>query len=767
MAHSEDNLFGSLMYRYFPFWPLFVLLLAVSMAGAWAYINIYALPMYEVSASLLIKDERKGVNDSKMTESIDAFTSNKIVENEINVIHSNALMSQVVDKLKLYAPVFEEDEFKAIPAYSTSPITVKLRKPEEAKEHLKVYFTYNKDKKRVFIEGKEYKLNKWLKTPYGELSFSKNKNKSASSDNPFYFSILDTKVVTNQLLDEVTIEASSKLSTVVDLRIKDYVPKRGEDILNTLIKTYTQVAISERNKLAANTLDFVENRIKLVESELEDLENKVVEYKSSNSAVDLSEQSRIFLKSVGDNDRKIAEINSQLAVLDKVEKYVVSKNKTAGIVPSTLGINDPVLLQLLQKLYDSEIRHQKLRKTTAENNPMLVSITDEVESIRPSLLENINNQRVNLLASRSNLTATSNFYTVALQNIPQKERELFELNRQQAIKNDAYGFLLQKREETVLSYAPSAGDVRIVDMAEASVMPAFPKPLYIYLIALVLSCATGFIFIVSKELMNSKLLFRSEITEYCKLPIAAELSFVKQDKDKLFGPPSETSVIEQFRQLRATLGLYGRTFSKKKIMVTSNIPGEGKSYVSTNLAYSLSSSGKKVILLDFDMRNPRTSLQFDLYKQRGLIDFLSTEIKAADIVTQTSFENLYMIPAGTNVGDHTELLLNGKLNQLFGYLEQHFDYIVVDTAPIELVSDAYLLSEYCDMTLLVLRHAYTPKNLVQRLSQGNRINSIPNVAIVFNGVKPRGFVKGQYGYGYGFDNDGRYNDKTYKSRNLA
>jgi capsular exopolysaccharide synthesis family protein len=752
------------MYRYFPYWPLFAVLLIASVLGAWGYLRYYAIPAYEVSASLIIKDEKKGVNDSKMTESIDAFTTSKIVENEINVIQSRTLMRQVVNKLRLYAPIFEEARFRSIPIYKNSPIKIKVKDPEKVEEHAKIYFTFDQASNRVVIDGKAYKLHKWVKTPFGELQFSVNKKQKEEPENPLYFSLVHPKKVSDQLLGKISIYASSKVSTVIELTMKDEEPKRGEDILNYLIQTYNELEVNERTGIAASTLEFVEDRIKLVESELEELENKVVQYKSTKGGVNLSEQGKSLLENVGANDQRIGEINSQLAVLDEVEAYVVSKNKTAGIVPSTLGINDPVLSDLLQKLFNSEIEYQKLRKTTAENNPILVSFADEIENIRPSILENIRNQRISLEAKRANVASTSSHYNALLQTIPQKERELLELSRQQAIKNNAYSFLLQKREEAVLSYAPTAGQSRIVDMAESSLAPVSPKPFHIYLLAIMVACASGIVFIKGKELLNSKLLFRSEIVENTDAPIVAELSVVKQQKDSVFTEPTDVSIVEQFRQLRVTMGLYGRTFTKKKVMVTSSIPGEGKSFVSSNLAYSLASSGKKVVLLDFDLRNPNTSQLFDLYGQKGIIEYAYAEIEAEEIIKATPFNNLSVVPAGADIGDHTELLLNGKLEMLFEYLESKFDYIIIDTPPVDLVSDAYLLSEFSDVTLLVMRHAYTPKSLVQRLAQNDKMKSLKNVAIIFNGVKPRGFVSGQYGYGYGYGHESKYGDKTYRAR---
>ena len=761
---SGENFFSSLMHKYMPFWPLFIALLFVTILGAWAYLRFYATPIYEISASLMIKDEEKGVSGSKLTESIDAFTSNKTVENEINVFQSRALMLQVVHDLKLYAPIFEEGKLKSVSAYTTSPIVVELKSPEKAISNPKIYFRYNQTNESVTINGKEYQLDKWSNTPYGVIKFIANPHKVSEPEpeHPLYFSIVSPNSVANSLIARIRIQASSKFSSVVNMNLKDSVPQRGEDILNHLIMAYKQIGIDERNRLAANTLEFVEERIKAVLLELQDLENEVVRFRSTQGGVNLSEQGRLYLENVRDNDRKASEIATQLAVLDKVERYVVSRNNSASFVPSTLGINDEALNQLLQKLYESEIQYQKLKYTTAENNPVLISVINEIDNIRPRILENIRNQRVNLQASRSNLLATNNAYNSVLQSIPQKEKELMELNRQQMVKNNAYNFLLQKREETVLSYAPSVEDSKVIDMAGSTSTPISPKPMYIYLMAIMGAFAAGIAFITGKELLNSKVLFRSEIAEYTNAPIVAELSFVKPEKAGTFTAPTEASVIEQFRQLRATLGLYGRTFTKKKILVTSSIPGEGKSYVSSNLAFSLASSGKKVALLDFDLRNPNTSLLFDLYKEIGLIEYLNTDITPHSSIRETAFSNLSIIPAGVDVGDHTELLLNGKLELLFKYLEETFDYLIIDTPPVDLVSDAYLLSEFCDITLLVMRHAYTPKSLIQRLRTDNKLAHLNNVAIVFNGVKPRGFVKGHYGYGYGYGYENKYTDKAYR-----
>ncbi|WP_266205214.1 GumC family protein [Pontibacter kalidii] len=765
-TNSEENLAVALLYKFLPFWPLFLVLLAIGTAGAWAYLKYYTIPSYAVSAALLIKDEEKGMNASKIMESIDAFNTNKTVENELNVLRSSALMSQVVHKLRLYAPIYEENRFKSIPAYTTSPIVITLKSPDTATEQPAVYFSFDEQTSKVTIDGKGYPLNTWVMTPYGEMLFEKNPRQNGTAQNPLFFSISNPRGVAKQLISNIYVESPGKASSVVNLYLEDKVPERGEDILNALIDAYLQAALEDRNALVTQTLAFVEDRIQLIEKELKELEQQIVQYRSSQGAVNLNEQGKLYLQSVDFNDRRLNEINLQIAVLDNVEKYVLDKEQNIGIVPSTMGVSDPVLSQLLQKLYNAEIQYQQLKKTTAENNPLLLSLREEIENMRPGVLENIRNQRSNLIASRNKVTSTNTQYSSVLQSIPQKERELLEISRQQAIKNNAYSFLLQKREETVLSYAPTAEDVKVVDRAEASRGPVSPKPLYVYLTSVVLALGAGIALVTGKELLNSKVLFRSEIESCTNAPIVAELSISKnKGKDTLLSP-ANVAQVEQFRQMRVTMGLYGRTFTRKKILVTSSIPREGKSFVSSNLAISLASSSKKVVLVDFDLRNPNTSVLFEKANESGLIEYLTGKVQATETVKKTPFENLNIIPAGINIGDHTELLLSSRMEELFKFLEDNYDYVIIDTPPLDLVSDAYLLSEYSDVTLLVIRHAYTPKSLLQRL-QDNKLKQLNNVAVVFNGVKPRGFVKGQYGYGYGYGYENKYGDKSYKSRSIA
>lgn len=757
--NNKDNLFSILADKFMPFWPLFLGLFLLGLISAWTYL-FFSTPKYEISAALIVNDKKKGVDDSEIMESINVFTSKKIVENEVEVLHSKELINEVVHELSLYATVYESGLLKNISAYASSPIHVQLKNPDGSyyKNKIKQNFSFDNEKNLVQINDKSYPIDEWVKNPFGGdyIKFILNPHfvESLEDDTSFYFSFTHPKLVAAGIYNNLYVGSSSKLSTVVRLNYVDAVTKRGEDIVNQLIKSYTQQSTKERNTLASNTLAFVDNRMEQVGIELNEVEKELESYKSSEGVVDISEQGSLYLNNVGDYDRRIGDIELQLAVLQKVKNYVVSKNKKSGIVPSTLGISDPILSQLLDRLYNAEIEYEELRKTTAENNPILVAVRNKINQIRPGILENVNSQRANLRTSLGNLNSSSGKYNSALQLLPEQERRLVEITRKKKSITELYDFLAQKREETALSYAPTQGDARIIEPAEASIRPVSPKKLFIYVIALFLSLALGILIASGKELFSSKILFRSEVERYSKLPILGELAFLDQkDTDVLVNTHKDVFIIDQFRHLLSSLGLYQRSSKIKTLMVTSSIAGEGKSYVSANLAQTIAFSGKKVALLDMDLRNASLTHMFNLEDKLGVSDFLSNKATLNTIISKSDCADLYIIPCGEKTLNSSELLASRKLEELFDSLYGTFDYIVIDTPPISMVSDASIISDFSDKSLLVVRHDYTPKHIGKRIDNTLNSKNLKDSNIVFNAVKQRGVITENYGYGNGYGYD--------------
>jgi capsular exopolysaccharide synthesis family protein len=754
---EEGNLFSEILFKYLPYWPLFLILLVLSGSGAYVYLH-YAVPVYETAATVMVKDEKKGLDDSNLMEQLNLFGSKKLVENEIEVIQSRTLMREVVKNLDLYAPITQEGRIKSRSAYLTSPIAIQVRNPDSLWETNKVYFTFDSADREVVIAGQHYPLGSWAVTPYGNLRFLSNPNYvAADKSRPLYFSLRNVRAVSDELLAGLKVTQATKLSSVIDLKIKDAIPKRGEDILNGLIREYNKAGINDKNALAANTLRFINERLGLISNELDSVEHGIQKYKTQEGIVDISAQGQLYLNNVGANDQKLSEMNVQLAVLDQVERYVQSKSNEAGIVPSTFGVDDPGLGQLLQKLYDLEVKYEGLSKTTAENNPILISLRHEMEKIKPSIMENVQSLRRNLTAGRGNLLNTSNSYASILKTLPAKERKLVEISRQQGIKNSIYSFLLQKREETALTFSSAIADTRIIDAAATTVMPVAPKPILIWTLAVLAALGLGAGLIAIREGLNQRIVFRSEIEKFTTVPVVGEIMFAPAHDALVVTQGKRTVIAEQFKQLRTSLAYIGINSRKKKILITSTISGEGKSFVTANLAVSLALTDKKVVLLELDLRKPNVAHLFNVSREIGLTNYFIGNKDADHIIKRTDVSpNLFVIPSGAIPPNPSELILNGKLDELLQYLETIFDYILIDTAPTAPVTDAYILSPLCDATIYVVRHKVTPKGYIKMLDENMKVRGLKNLAIVFNGVKNRGVGGINYGYGYGYGKEYGY-----------
>ena len=762
LEDKKEISFSDVLYKFLPYWPFFVLLLLISMTCAWLYLR-YSLPIYKTTATLLIKDDKRSTSGSSADplEAFDMFGSKKSVENEVKVLQSKTLMQEVVKNLHLYAPVTIEGRITHQSAYEESPITIFAKEPDSLNPVNKIFFRYNYKSQLVNINNVNFPINQWVTTPFGVLEFLPNAyfNKGKGTDHTykFYFSLLNSKKIVNSVLNSVKISSSSKESTVIDLSIDGEVPKRGEDILNELLKVYNQAAILDKNILAANTLKFVEDRLKYVVNELDSVEGRLQNFKSRNRITDISAQGKIYLETVAANDQKVSEINMQLAALDQVDNYVTSKGGVGGIVPATFGIADPVLASLLEKLSSLELQYTQIKNIVPENNPAVISIIDGINKLKPEISENIRSQRRNFLAGRNNLSGTNSQYSSMLRTIPEQERELLDISRQQAIKNNIYTFLLQKREETALSFASAIADSRILDKAETIDVPISPKNRLTYLGAFLAALILGIITIYIKDMFTRTVQQRSDIEKYTNLPFLGEVVYDKAKSSIVIGEGTRSVIAEQFRQLRTSLGFMGIDENHKKILITSNISGEGKSFIAINLGISLALMNKKVVLIELDLRKPKLSEQLKVSRNTGMSNYLIGKMPIGELLKPTGIENLFVIPSGPIPPNPSELISNERLPELLTYLEKSFDYVIMDSAPINPVTDSFILSPLADVTLFIVRHDYTPKLFLQKLEERHKMNSLKNSAIIYNGVKGRGYKK--YGYGYGFGNGYGYTEE--------
>jgi tyrosine-protein kinase Etk/Wzc len=752
MEEKETNVSQQLLSKYIPYWPLFILFALLALVAAYVYLR-YATPIYEASATLIIKDEKRGSEDSKLIEEFNRISSKKVIENEIEVLQSRAIMEAVVKKLYLYAPLSQKGKVKQSDAYVISPVIVEVKNPDSMVEVAKVDFTYDKNTQTVLLNGKDkYRINEFVSTPYGVIKFATNKYYTPSSESTkqLSFALLNPKNIADGLTHGLKI-ASARQSAIVDISFRDAIPQRAVNILNTLIAIYDEQSIDEKNSLARKTLDFVNEQLGIVVKDLDSIQKKVQQYRAGSNAVDVSSTGQLYLQNVSANDQKLGDVNTQLAALNEVEKFVSSKGTQGGIVPSTIGVSDPMLTTLMNKLYTNELEYDKLKKTVGENNPTLTTLADEISKIRPSIMENIKSQKAGLNATRQSIYSTSSGYNSILQTVPQKERQLLEISREEQSKNNFYQSLLQKKTDAEISLASTVSNSKVIDSALAGNDPVSPKKKLIYMIAVVGALGFCVAIITLKDMFTGKIKYRTEIEKMTSIPIIGEIAFDKSKTPLVIEKGTRSFVAEEFRKLRISLSFLGIDSSHKKLLLTSSVSGEGKSFIAANLAVSLSLTGKKVVLVDLDLNNPSLSKILNVNYENGITEFLTDESTPDQIINKIdAYENMSFISAGSLPENPTELLANGKIKSLIDYLESNFDMVIIDTSPAVLVTDAYILSAMCDATLYVIRHNYTPKMLIKRLDENNHINTINNPAIVFNGVKTRGVFKNNYGYGYDY-----------------
>jgi len=749
---SEANMLQQAISKYLPYWPLFILFALLSLAGAYVYLR-YATPIYQATASLIIKDENRGGGADKFTQSLNLIEAKKNIENEMEVLQSRELMEKVVKALHLYAPVTQEGKIKSGDAYALSPVIIEAKNPDSIQPAEKINFTYDKNSQIITINNSsKYPINQFVNTAFGTLKFIPNKYSASYENNPtkqLYFSLEEIKLVALGFLDELKI-IPNKQSAIVEIVYKDPIPQRAVDIINQLIIIYDEASINEKNSSARNSLAFVTEQLNGVAHDLDSIEKKVQQFKSGGGAVDIGTQGAYFLKNVSENDQKLGEVNMKLSMLNEVEKSVANKQSGDMLAPSTLGV-DPGLSTMLSQLQTKQMEYQSMKKTVGENNPALVSLADQINKLQPTILENIQNTKQSLLASRQSISSASGGYTAALSAVPKKEQKLLEITREHQTKLNQYQFLLQKQQEAQMSIESVVSNTRVVNKALASNFPVSPNRKLIYMVALIGALGFCMGLITIKDSFTGKIRYRNEIEKMTSIPIIGEIAFDKSKLPLVIEKGTRSFVAEEFRKLRISLSFLGIDSSHKKLLLTSSISGEGKSFIAANLAVSLSLTGKKVVLVDLDLNNPTLSKILNVNYDDGITEFLIGERKADEVINKVdNHENLYFVSAGSLPENPTELLANGKVNSLIDYLESNFDMVVIDTSPAALVTDAYILSGMCDATLYVIRHDYTPKMLIKRIDENNQINPINNPAIVFNGVKTRGVFKNNYGYGYDY-----------------
>ena len=744
--------------RILPYWPLFPIVIILLLAGARFYLK-YQVPVYQLTTRLVVNDgeQEKGSN---LFQVFRVNNADKETEREKEILQSTSLITQVVRDKQLNVRWTKKGRVATIPQFDNLPLELMLESPDSVQKMesgpVKLI-----NANRVEFKGVIYPMDSLVSSPFGKIRW--HLNDFTEFTNEWELVIMPLKSATRLLRGQLTATPITKQSSLIDLSLIETVPARGEYFLNALLDQYGKNNVAFKNRVYQNTVRFVEERLSIVSDELSGVESRLQNLKSKEGIFNLGAQGEMYLNRLKETDQKSGEVEVQLTVLQKIEQSVNNRNRSIENVPATLGLSDPILMGLLNQLYQAEFEADKLRKLSGEKNPQLEVLDESLQKLRPSILASIRNLRINLQSTKDKLGTEESLLTGQLKNIPEKERSLLEISRQQQIKNSIYTYLLQKREESILSAAAQVPNYRVINAPDLSGQVA-PKPILIYTLALAFALAILIIFIYFKEFTGGKVLFSDELEKATGVTVLGELVYSKREEEEAIVMPSERLMIaEQLRDLRTNLSYTNIAKDGGQVLlITSSISGEGKSFLSINLAASLARVEKKVLIMECDLRKPMVTKKFGLAKAKGLTDYMIGAATEEEIIRPLeAFDNLSLISSGPVPPNPVELLMNGKFEALMVRLRTQFDYILIDSPPAAILTDAKVLGMVADSTLYVVRFNYTPHHFVDFIRQQALRKTLPRINLVFNGVvrkKVPGYGYNQdygYGYGYGYGSDNK------------
>ena len=769
-----------LLFKYIIHWPWFVGAVLVCLIGAWIYLRM-ATPVYNISATVLIKDDKKGGNTGSMVglEELGLsglISSSQNIDNELEVLRSKTLVKEVINLLNLYVSYTDEDGFPSKNMYKTSPVLVSLT-PQEAEKltdpmvvEMALYGEGGLEV-NVTVGDKEYqkhfeKLPAVFPMDEGTLAFfqspdslSLKKDTMEASSNIRHITakIKSPMKVARAYCENLKIEPTSKTTSVAVISLKNSSLQRGQDFINQLLEMYNRNTNNDKNEIAQKTAEFIDERINIISKELGSTEANLENFKRNAGITDLTSEAQIALTGNAEYEKKRVENRTQISLIEDLRKYI--RGNEYEVLPGNIGLQDPGLVATIERYNEMLVERKRLLRTSTENNPTIINLDTSIRAMKSNVQATLDGSLKGLLITKADLEREASRFSRRISDAPGQERQFVSIARQQEIKAGLYLMLLQKREENAIALAATANNAKIIDEAIADDIPVSPKRRMIYLIALVLGIGipVGIIYLIG--LTKFKLEGRADVEKLTTIPIVGDIPLTdeKNEKDGSIAvfENQNNLMSETFRNIRTNLQFMLQN-DKKVILVTSTVSGEGKSFISANLAISLSLLGKKVVIVGLDIRKPGLNRVFRLStKEKGITLYLANpETDLMSLVQPSDInQNLYILPGGTVPPNPTELLARDGLDKAIEILKKSFDYVVLDTAPVGMVTDTLLIGRVADLSVYVCRADYTHKveyTLINELAEEKKL---PNLCTVINGVDLK---RRKYGYYYGYGKYGKY-----------
>lgn len=734
-----------IIQQYSKYWYIFVASILLCTSLAYFYVHYYAIPQFKVYSTVLIKDDKS----DQASFSVDAVADlgklkSKNIDNEIEIFKSKSLMSRVIEELGLTTSYYIAGRLHNTELFnSTLPIKIiPIRLyPSAISKILDVYVKPNNSFELVDDDGSRgvYQFGQQIKKPYGIFTII---TANANLVNParIIIKLQSTQQVANYYNQAISVQPVNRNTSVLVVSLVDALPNKAELIINKLIEVYKKEAYEDKNMTATSTINFLDNRLRYLASDLSSVEKSVEKYKSSNSLIDINSQADSYTDQANKYNSQIAERSIQLAVLESIEEYLKSKSSSNSTIPSTLDVDNEVLSNLISKFNELQLEKFRLERNAQPNNPIVQNVEEQLATLRTNILENLRSVRRSLQITTNNLKESSNSYQNKIRKIPGMERELLDINRQKAIKQNIYSYLLQKREEAALSLAATTSIARTIDPAITIPYPVNINTQVLYLLSIILGMAIPFSGIYVSNLLNNKVKSQQDIALETKVPIIGEVARNDSKKHIVATSNNRTAVAESFRIIRANLGSAANANAKcLTILVTSGSSEEGKTFFSVNLSASLMLTGKKVVLLNLDLHNPNSVIEDYLLDNNdiGVTDYLANDnINIEDIIRYSdSIPGLAVISARPNVISHIELISSQRIDSLIKSLKNDFDYVIIDTPPVGQVADAFALNNLIDFTMYMVRCDYTPKSALAVIESIRANKTLKSPFIVLNDIK--------------------------------
>ncbi|WP_172280015.1 GumC family protein [Chryseobacterium sp. LAM-KRS1] len=770
--YSKETDLKDFILPYIYKWKYFAVIIALMLLFAVYYIKTTA-PVYKIQNSVLIKDAKKmssASGDFGVLQSLGALTNmgTNSIENELEIFKSRTIIEDVLKQHNFQITVFAKQKYYDLELYGqTNPYIFNVinekgdgQDPEKPQKPIDIIVKGN----QIVLSSKSWDndikgtFGRTISLPFANVIINKNpfyKAKSEIDMERIYFSYNDFDKMVIDYRSALKVSLLDKDATVIGLSVEFPNKEKGQDFLNALIRQYNSYAINDKNSESKKTKDFIDERILLISKELGDVETEKQKFKSNNNIVDLGSEAKINLQLKEQTRAKALEFDTQLE-LNKILQNFLDRKNVSEVLPLNIGLDNEAAAKNIQEYNLLVMKRNKLLENATENNSVVKELDKQLNDLKGALSEGLRKNQTTLQIAKNNTLSEMGNSEHKISQIPFQEKLFRNIERQQQIKENLYLLLLQKREEAAITMAITAEKARVIDRAYVDKKLVAPRKTITLAIALLGGFLLAFSIIYLKILFNNKVSNRKDIEKISSRPIVSEIPHVANKKSEIIKLNDVTPIAEAFRILVTNLKFMLPKYDKAPvIMVTSSVKGEGKTFISVNFALALASSLKKVIVIGSDIRNPQLQRYHQESKNlKGLTEYLYGDIgRVEDIIFKSGFnENCDFIYSGSIPPNPVDLLQNSRYAELLEQLKEKYDYIVIDTAPLLLVTDSFLIAEHADATLYVVRSEVSKKDFIDFANKQIESESIKNVAFVLNDINKNNLgYSNQYGYGYHSD----------------